>query len=95
MDDVAKVMDEIENRLGNEALRNIHCHYSHIEFTDKGERRHHNLDRTEYGPDFRFIARLIAERGLNPVIACETPNLDLDAQKLRDMVLEEMKKTGK
>jgi hypothetical protein len=53
------------------------------------------LDRTEYGPDFRFIARLIAERGLNPVIACETPNLDLDAQKLRDMVTEEMKKTGK
>jgi deoxyribonuclease-4 len=95
IDDVAKVMDEIEKRLGAEALRNIHCHYSHIEFTDKGERRHHNLDRTEYGPDFRLIARLIAERGLNPVIACETPNLDLDAQKLRDIVLEEVKKTGK
>ena len=95
VDDVAKVMDEIEGRLGTEALKNIHCHYSHIEFTDKGERRHHNLDRTDYGPDFRLIARLIAERGLNPVIACETPNLDLDAQKLRDMVSEEIKKIGK
>jgi deoxyribonuclease-4 len=93
--DVAKVMDEIEKRLGADALRNIHCHYSHIEFTDKGERRHHNLDRTEYGPDFKFIARLIAERGLDPVTACETPNLDLDAQKLRDMVFEEKKKSGK
>jgi len=29
------------------------------------------------------------------VIACETPNLDLDAQKLRDMVSEEIKKIGK
>jgi deoxyribonuclease-4 len=93
--DVAKVMDEIEKRLGADALRNIHCHYSHIEFTDKGERRHHNLDRTEYGPDFKFIARLIAERGLDPVTSCETPNLDLDAQKLRDMVFEEKKKSGK
>jgi len=95
IDDVGKVMDQIEKKLGTDALKNLHCHYSHIEFTDKGERRHHNLDRTEYGPDFRFIAKLVAERGLNPVIACETPNLDLDAQKLRDMMLMEFEARGK
>ena len=91
IDDVRKVMDQIEKRLGTKALKNLHCHYSHIEFTDKGERRHHNVDRTEYGPDFRFLAKLIVERDLNPVVACETPNLDIDAMKLRDMVLEETK----
>jgi len=90
VDDVRKVMDKIEKRLGTNSLKNLHCHYSHIEFTDKGERRHHNLDRTEYGPDFKFLAELIAERDLKPVIACETPNLDVDAQKLRDMVLKEL-----
>jgi len=90
-DDIRKVMDQIEKRLGTNALKNLHCHYSHIEFTDKGERRHHNLDRVEYGPDFKFLARLIAERDLKPVIACETPNLDLDAVKLRDMVQAEMR----
>jgi len=89
--DVGRVMDEIEKRLGSEALKNLHCHYSHIEFTDKGERRHRNLDSVEYGPDFRFLAKLVAERGLKPVITCETPNLDVDAQKLRDMVLQELK----
>jgi deoxyribonuclease-4 len=95
IDDVRKVTDQIEKRLGTKALKNLHCHYSHIEFTDKGERRHHNVDRTEYGPDFRFLAKLIVERDLNPVVACETPNLDIDAQKLRDMVLEETKAKGK
>jgi deoxyribonuclease-4 len=95
IDDVRKVMDQIEKRLGTNALKNLHCHYSHIEFTDKGERRHHNVDRIEYGPDFKFLARLIAERDLKPVIACETPNLDVDAVKLRDMVLTEMKALGK
>jgi len=95
LDDVREVMDQIEKRLGTDALRNLHCHYSHIEFTDKGERRHHNLDRTEYGPDFRLIARLIADRNLRPVIACETPNLDMDAQKLRAIVLQELKRKGK
>ena len=95
IDDVRKVMDTIEKRLGTNALKNLHCHYSHIEFTDKGgERRHHNLDATGYGPDFKFIARLVAERDLKTVIACETPNLDLDAVKLRDMVFTEMKAKG-
>jgi len=91
IDDMRRVMDIIEKRLGTSALKNLHCHYSHIEFTDKGERRHHNFDRAEYGPDFKFIAKLVAERDLRPVIACETPNLDMDAQKLRDMVLAELK----
>src|SRR3990170_1477488 len=95
IDDIRKVMDQIEKRLGTNALRNLHCHYSHIEFTDKGERRHHNLDETEYGPDFRLLAKLIAERSLKPVIACETPNLDLDAIKLRAMVLKELKAKGR
>jgi len=95
IDDMRKVMDEIEKRLGAKALKNIHCHYSHIEFTEKGERRHHNLDRMEYGPDFVFLAKLLAERDLKPVIACETPNLDVDAQKLRDMVLNEFRRKGR
>jgi len=95
VDDVRKIMDLIEKRLGTNALKNLHCHYSHIEFTDKGERRHHNLDRGEYGPDFKFLAKLVAERDLKPVIACETPNLDLDAMKLRDMVLQELKRKNR
>jgi len=95
INDLRTVMNEIEKRLGSDALKNLHCHYSHIEFTDKGERRHHNLDRVEYGPDFRFLTSLIAERGLKPVIACETPNLDVDAQKLRDMVVKELRVKGK
>jgi deoxyribonuclease-4 len=91
IDDVRKAMDEIEKRLGSAALKNLHCHFSHIEFTEKGERRHHNLERVEYGPNFNFLATLIAERSLNPVIACETPNLDADALKLREIVLKQIR----
>ncbi len=90
VDDVAKVIDTLEKRLGSDAMKNLHCHYSHIEFTGKGERRHHNLEDAGYGPDFRFIARLIAERGLKPVVACETPNLDKDAVKLKVILQKEL-----
>jgi deoxyribonuclease-4 len=86
MDDFRKVIDEIEKRLGTDAVKNLHCHYSHIEFTDKGERRHHLMEEVEYGPDFNLLASLIAELDLKPVMICESPNLDIDALKMRDIL---------
>ncbi len=88
IDDFRKVIDEIEKRLGTDAAKNLHCHYSHIEFTDKGERRHHVMDEAEYGPDFNMLASLIAELDLKPVMICESPNLDVDAKKMRDILRE-------
>lgn len=91
--DFRKVIDEIEKRLGTSAAKNLHCHYSHIEFTDKGERRHHTMDEVEYGPDFYPLASLITELDLKPVMICESPNLDIDARKMRD-ILKELKTRG-
>jgi len=91
-DDFRKVVAEIENRLGGEAARNMHCHFTKIEFTDKGERRHHTLDEARYGPDFGLLAKIIAEFKLKPVMICESPLLDIDAMKMRDIVQTELKK---
>ena len=90
VDDFREVLNEIEKRLGTEAVKNLHCHYTAVEFTDKGEKRHHTMDETEYGPPFEPFAALIAELGLNPVIISESPILDVDAQKMRDMVLRKL-----
>jgi deoxyribonuclease-4 len=88
--DFRVVADEIEKRLGSDAVRNLHCHFTHVEFTEKGERRHHTLDEVEYGPDFHHLATLVAELDLKPVIISESPILDVDAQKMRDMMLMEL-----
>jgi len=90
--DFRGVMDEIEKRLGSDAVRNLHCHFARVEFTEKGEKRHHILDEVEYGPDFHPLATLIAEFDLKPVIISESPILDVDAQKMRDMVLRELER---
>ncbi len=92
--DFRVVTNEIEKRLGSDALRNLHCHFTRVEFTEKGERRHHIMDEVEYGPEFHYLATLIAELGLNPVIISESPILDVDAQKMRDMVFKELEKKG-
>ena len=90
VDDFRKALDTIEKRLGTDATKNLHCHYTLVEFTDKGEKRHHILDEVEYGPPFEALATLIAELGLMPVIISESPVLDVDAQKMRDIVLKKL-----
>ena len=91
VEDFRKVLVEIENRLGMEAVKNMHCHFTKVEFTEKGEKRHHILDETGYGPDFALLAKVIAEFRLNPVIISESPILDLDAIKMRDILIKEIK----
>lgn len=92
IEDFRKVIEEIEKRLGSEVAKHIHCHFTKIEFTEKGERRHHILE-SHYGPDFRLLANAIIEFGLEPVIISESPILDLDAIKMRDILREESDKS--
>ena len=87
-----KVVEEIEERLGTDAAKDMHCHFTKVEFTDKGERRHHTMDETAYGPDFRMFAKVVAEFKLRPVIISETPVIDVDAIKMRNIFQKELER---
>jgi len=89
VEDFRKVVEHVESRLGSETVKNMHCHFTKIEFTDKGERRHHTLAEKRYGPEFRKLAKVISEFRLRPVIISESPILDLDAMRMRDILQEE------
>ena len=91
VDDFRVVVEEIERRLGTEAVKNMHCHFTKVEFTDKGEKCHHTMDEAGYGPEFEMLAKVIADFKLNPVIISESPVLDVDAIKMRDILKKEMK----
>ena len=92
VEDFRRVINEVEKRLGADAVKELHCHYTRVEFGRVGERRHHTMDETEYGPDFEPLAILIAELGLNSVILSESPILDIDSQKMQDIVFREISK---
>lgn len=93
VDDFRRIVLEIENRLGTEAVENMHCHFTRIEFTAQGEKRHRALEEKCYGPDFRKLAKVVAEFRLRPVIISESPVLDLDAMRMRDILQEEWGKS--
>jgi len=87
-EDYAKILDEIENRLGIEAVKNLHVHYTLIEYTERGEKVHHTMSEPGYGPNFRPFAELIHELDLRPVVISESPVLDQDSIKMRNILLE-------
>jgi deoxyribonuclease-4 len=91
IDEFRLIVEEIEKRLGTEAVKNMHCHFTKVEFTDKGEKCHHTLDEAGYGPEFEMLAKVIADFKLNPVIISESPVLDIDAIKMRDILKKQMK----
>jgi deoxyribonuclease-4 len=90
VEDFRAVAEKVEQRLGREALRGMHCHFSKIEFNIQGERQHHTLDEARYGPDFRMLAEVIADFGLHPTMICESPILDIDARKMQATLKEVM-----
>lgn len=93
VEDFRNIALKAEEKLGTDAMRNMHCHFSKIEYTYKaGERRHHVLDAAEYGPEFEKLAEVIVELGMRPTIICETPILDVDARKMQETLRNVMKK---
>ena len=66
------VIRTIENYLGSERMKNIHIHFSRIEFGEGGEKRHRTMDETEYGPEFKFLAEAVCKFDMSPVIICES-----------------------
>ena len=95
-EDFRAIAEKVEEKLGTEALRSMHCHFSKIEFTAQGEKRHHTLDEERYGPDFRMLAEVIADFQMHPTMICESPILDIDARKMQATLKEVLEnKTAK
>jgi deoxyribonuclease-4 len=67
-----KVFDKVESSIGRKRMEKLHCHYSKVQFTDSGEKRHESFKDKEYGPEFEFLAAVLVRRGLSPVVICES-----------------------
>ncbi len=71
-DDYLRVFDMIANTLGESSAKNLHCHFSKIEWTSAGEKRHLTFEDEVFGPDFRPLMRVLRREGLTPTIICES-----------------------
>lgn len=91
-EDFAAVLDTLTDRLGAERGRSFHAHFSKIEYTTGGEKRHLTFEDQTFGPDFAPLAQLIAERELSPVIISESAGTqDDDALAMKEMYLSALR----
>ncbi len=67
-----RIFDRIGTVLGDDYAKYLHCHFSKIEFTKAGEKKHLTFSDTEFGPDFEPLAEAIAREGVCPRIICES-----------------------
>ena len=71
-DDYLRVFDTIGGRLGDKTARNLHCHFSKIEWSAGGEKRHLTFSDDVFGPPFEPLMEVIARDGLTPTVICES-----------------------
>lgn len=71
-DSYRRIFDAIGSSLGDEYAQNLHCHFSKIEYTASGEKKHLTFSDEVYGPSFEPLMEAIVKESLSPRIICES-----------------------
>lgn len=71
-DSYRRVFNAIAEQLGDEHAKYLHCHFSKIEYTKAGEKKHLTFADETYGPWFEPLAEAIEREKVCPRIICES-----------------------
>lgn len=91
-DDYLRVFDKIDRALGATVAENLHCHFSKIEWTGSGEKRHLTFEDNVYGPNFEPLIEMIYKNNLSPTIICESAGTQSDDALSMKKYYEEIQK---
>lgn len=88
--DFDNIFEQIKNRLGEERMKNFHSHFSKIEYTTGGEKKHLTFEDTVFGPDFEPVLEICAKRDCSPIFICESDGTQAeDAKQMKDYYLSQ------
>ena len=95
VDSYRRVFDRIANALGDRYAKELHCHFSKIEYTGAGEKRHLTFADETFGPVFEPLAEAIVREGVAPRIICESAGTQAeDALFMKDAYLAARARAG-
>ncbi len=84
-EDFEQIFIKIRDNLGSDRLKNFHSHFSKIEYSQGGEKRHLTFDDTIFGPDFEPVMDLTVKYGCSPTFICESAGTQAeDAKQMKD-----------
>ena len=70
------MFDLYQKHLGKKSLQTMHMHFSGIEYTQKGERKHLPLKKSD--AKWKDFLRVLKERKVGGTVVCESPLLEGD-----------------
>ncbi len=83
--DYENIFLKIKDKLGTDRLKSFHSHFSKIEYTTGGEKRHLTFEDTVCGPDYQPVMELTCKYGCSPVFICESAGTQAeDAKQMKD-----------
>ena len=95
-DDYKRIFDAISSALGGEAAETLHCHFSQIEYTKMGEKRHLTFADETFGPFFGPLAEAIVSLGVSPTIICESAGtMAEDALRMKELLYAAEQRAGR
>ena len=77
-DDYLRVFDKIDRLISFDVANNLHCHFSKIEWSAGGEKRHLTFDDNNFGPDFEPFVDCVVRNSLTPTVICESAGTQSD-----------------
>jgi len=80
-DEFSFALKQVENKLGRQALDNIHIHISGIAYGKHGELKH--LDMADADLNYKDFIRAIIDHKVKGTIVCESPHREDDALLLQ------------
>ena len=81
-DEFAAIFEKIGNELGNIALNNFHAHIAGIEYGAKGEKKHLNLEESDF--NYKDLLKAFKDFNIKGAIVCESPNIEDDAKLMKE-----------
>ena len=80
-----QIFVKIRDNLGADRLKNFHSHFSKIEYSQGGEKRHLTFEDVVYGPNFEPMLDLVVKYGCSPTFICESAGTQAeDAKQMKD-----------
>ncbi|MCI9425752.1 MAG: TIM barrel protein [Flavonifractor sp.] len=85
-----KMLDRIQEVLGENRARTFHSHFSKIQFTPNGgEKMHLTFQQEDFGPDPAPLMAEVARRNWSPTFICESAGTQAeDALTMKRMYME-------
>jgi deoxyribonuclease-4 len=85
--DFQNILEKLECDLGKVVIKNLHCHFYPVAYTDKGEKVHRAVMEEDAYPKFKHFAPLIKEFNIKPVLISESHNSqDVGALEMKTLL---------